>query len=146
MVVRNMADPRAVMGGTDAGAHLRMFCGGGANLFLLTHYVKATGQLTIEQAVHGLTGRTAACFSLADRGVIEVGRRGDLAVFALDEIELRPEVKVRDLPDGGWRYSRERAGFRATVVAGTPTVLDGHPTAARPARIGDARAANTDRA
>jgi N-acyl-D-aspartate/D-glutamate deacylase len=139
MVVRNIGDRHAVMGGTDAGAHLRMFCGGGSNLYLLTHYVQETGMLSIEQAVHGLTGRTAECFSLADRGVIEVGRRGDLAVFALDEIALRPEVKVRDLPDGGWRYSRDSAGFRATIVAGTPTVLDGEPTTARPARIGNAR-------
>jgi hypothetical protein len=48
---------------------------------------------------------------------------------------------VSDLPDGQWRYTRPSGGFRATVVAGTPTVLDGKATGALPARIGDASAA-----
>jgi N-acyl-D-aspartate/D-glutamate deacylase len=141
MVRRNIDDPHAIMGGTDAGAHLRMFCGAGANTYLLTHWVKEKQVTTIERAVHGLTGRIASCFSLADRGVIATGKRGDLAVFSLDDIALHDEIKVRDLPDGQWRYTRPSGGFRATVVAGTPTVLDGVATGAAPARIGDASAA-----
>ena len=138
MVRRNIDDPRAVMGGTDAGAHLRMFCGAGANSYLLTHWVKERHVMSVERAVHGLTGRIAACFSLHDRGVIALGKRGDLAVFSLDEIALHDEVKVSDLPDGQWRYTRPSGGFRATVVGGTPTVLDGRATGAAPARIGNA--------
>jgi len=30
-VLTGVADPKAVMGGTDAGAHMHMFCGGGGN-------------------------------------------------------------------------------------------------------------------
>ena len=95
----------------------------------------------IERAVHGLTGRVASCFSLNDRGVIAPGKRGDLSVFSLAEIELHDEVKVSDLPDGQWRYTRPSGGFRATIVGGTPTVLDGNSTGAKPARIGDGSAA-----
>ena len=51
----------------------------------------------IEQAVHCMTQRNAAFFSLHDRGVIETGKRGDLAVFALDEIETR-ELRARPRP------------------------------------------------
>jgi N-acyl-D-aspartate/D-glutamate deacylase len=133
-----IADPNAVMGATDAGAHVHMFCGGGGNAYMLTHWCKERG-VPVEQAVHCLTGRTASFFSLADRGVIDVGRRGDLAVFALDEIEIRSPKRVHDLPDGGWRFSRPPAGFRATVVAGVPTVIDGEPTGAMPAAVGSAR-------
>jgi N-acyl-D-aspartate/D-glutamate deacylase len=140
MVRRNIADPHAIMGGTDAGAHLRMFCGAGANTYLLTHWVKEKQVMGIERAVHGLTGRVASCFSLNDRGIIAVGKRGDLSVFSLDEIALHDEVKVSDLPDGQWRYTRPSAGFRATIVAGTPTVVDGAATGALPARIGDGAA------
>jgi N-acyl-D-aspartate/D-glutamate deacylase len=85
-----------------------------------------------------MTQRSARFFSLHDRGTIAEGVRGDLAVFALDEIETRDLERVHDLPDGGWRFTRPGAGFRATVVAGVPTVLGGAPTGARPAAIGDA--------
>lgn len=131
-------DPHALIGGTDAGAHLKMFCGAGANLYVLTHWARDTGAVSIEQAVHCMTQRNASFFSLHDRGVIEPGKRGDLAVFALDEIETRDFVRTHDLPDGGWRLTRPSAGFRATVVGGVPTVLDGEPTGARPTSIGHA--------
>jgi len=133
-------DPYALMGGTDAGAHLRMFCGAGSNLYILTHWVRDEQALSLEQAVHTMTQRNANFFSMRDRGLIEPGRRGDLAVFALDEIETRPFERRYDLPDGGWRFSRPSAGFRATVVAGTPTVLDGKTTDARPTTVGNALA------
>jgi N-acyl-D-amino-acid deacylase len=72
---------------------------------------------------------------LHDRGVIAPGRVGDLAVFALDEIELQREERAYDVPHGTWRFTRPPAGFRATVVAGTPTWLDGADTGARPGRV-----------
>jgi N-acyl-D-amino-acid deacylase len=131
-------DPYALIGGTDAGAHLNMFCGAGANVYVLTHWARDESAVSIEQAVHCMTQRNASFFSLHDRGVIEAGKRGDLAVFALDEIETRDFVRAHDLPDNGWRFTRPSAGFRATVVGGTPTVLDGEPTGARPTTIGNA--------
>ena len=79
-----------LIGGTDAGAHLKMFCGAGGNLYVLTHWVRdEAARSSIEQAVHCMTQRNASFFSLHDRGVLDVGKRGDLAVFALDEIETR---------------------------------------------------------
>ena len=132
-------DPYALMGGTDAGAHLRMFCAAGSNLYILTHWVRDQQAVPLEQAVHCMTARNADFFRLRDRGVIEPGRRGDLSVFALDEIEVHPYERRYDLPDGGWRFSRPPAGFRATIVGGVPTVLDGKPTGAHPTGVGNAR-------
>ena len=132
-------DPYSLLGGTDAGAHLRMFCGAGSNLYLLTHWTRDQQALSIEQAIHCMTARNASFFSLHDRGLIEPGRRGDLAIFALDEIETRPFERRYDLPDGGWRFTRPPAGFRATVVGGVPTVRGGEPTGARPTTVGNAR-------
>jgi len=40
-----------------------------------------------------------------------------------------------DVPHGTWRFTRPPAGFRATIVAGTPTWLDGASTGARPGRV-----------
>jgi N-acyl-D-amino-acid deacylase len=133
--------PDMIYGGTDAGAHLKMFCGAGSNLYLLTHWVREVGELTVEQAVHFLTKRSTDFFSLHDRGVIAVGKRADLNVFALDEIELRDLERVHDLPEGDYRFTRPSAGLRATLVSGVATVIDGEPTGERPTALGDARAA-----
>jgi len=128
-----------IFGGTDAGAHLKMFCGAGSNLYLLTHWVREMHELTIEQAVHFLTKRSTDFFSIYDRGLLAVGRRGDVNVFALDEIELHDLERAFDLPEGDYRFTRPSAGFRATLVGGVPTVLSGTPTGARPTAMSAAR-------
>ncbi len=141
-VVTDAANPFAVLGGTDAGAHLTMFCGAGSNLHLLTHWARDDGALSVEQAIHCLTQRSATFFSLHDRGVVEVGKRADLCVFGLDEIETRAPERRYDLPGGRYRLSRPSAGFRAVIAAGTPTVADGELTGARPTAMGDAQVAS----
>jgi len=135
------ARPDMIFGGTDAGAHLKMFCGGGSHLYVLTHWVRDRGELTVEQGVHFLTKRSTDFFSLRDRGEVAVGKRADLNVFALDEITLHDLERVHDLPGGDFRFTRPSAGFRATLVAGVPTVVDGKPTGARPATLSSARVA-----
>jgi N-acyl-D-aspartate/D-glutamate deacylase len=134
-VVKLMREPHTLSNINDSGAHLQLFCGAGQHVYLLTHYVRDTGQLPIEEAVNALTGRTASFFGLTDRGSIAPGTIGDLAVFALDEIELRQERRAYDVPDGSWRLSRPPAGFRATVVRGTPTWLHGESTGAHPGSV-----------
>jgi N-acyl-D-aspartate/D-glutamate deacylase len=131
-IVAALREPRTISNINDSGAHLQLFSGAGEHLYLFTHYVRDRELLDIEEAVHVLTGRTAAFFGLTDRGVIAPGRVGDLAVFALDEIELQQEERRYDVPHGTWRFTRPPAGIRATVVAGTPTWLDGADTGARP--------------
>ncbi|MGR7002962.1 N-acyl-D-amino-acid deacylase family protein [Yinghuangia aomiensis] len=125
-------DPHVLTNINDSGAHLQLFCGAGHNLYLLTHYVRDAGLLTLEEGVHNLTGKLAGYFGMGDRGTIAVGQAGDLVVFALDEIEVRPVRKSYDNPDGSWRFTRDPSGIRATVVSGVPTVLDTAPTATRP--------------
>jgi N-acyl-D-amino-acid deacylase len=132
-------DPYALSCPNDTGAHLQLFEGGGQSLYLLTHYVRDTGQISIEDAVHSLTGRQTDCFGMHDRGVIEVGRVADINVFALKEIEMHPEEKAYDVPGGSWRFVRKPAGFRATLVKGTPIFLDGKATGERPGRAFTAR-------
>ena len=131
-IVRALREPKMLPNITDSGAHLQLFAAAGEHVYLLTHYVRDTGRITIEEAVHALTGRVAEFFGMRDRGTIEVGKAGDLCVFALDELQLGEEERVWDVPYGTWRFRRKPAGFRATIVAGTPTWIDGGPTGARP--------------
>lgn len=134
-----LRDPMAVGNQTDAGAHGQLICGVGENIELLTKYVRDEGKLTIEEAVHVLSGKSAACFGLNDRGTIEVGKRADVVVFNLEEIELRPMKKAWDVPDceGGrlFRWSRDAAPVRLTLVNGIPTFDNGEFTGRYPGRF-----------
>ena len=70
--------------------------------------MRDAGLLSLEEAVHSLTGRTAEFFGLGDRGVVAPGKAGDLAVFTLDEIELGDEERRYDVPHGTWRSPARR--------------------------------------
>jgi N-acyl-D-aspartate/D-glutamate deacylase len=130
-----IADPTTVVGASDSGAHLQMMCGAGDSTLLLTRHVRDRDDLTIEAAVHELTGRLADVFGIADRGVIAPGAVGDAVVFALDELDYAHDGFVHDLPGGGPRLTRPPGGYRATVVAGTVVQRDGTATGARPAGV-----------
>lgn len=126
-------DPKAIGNISDAGAHGKMFCGIGDNVLLLTRHVRDSRDLTIEQAVHLLTGRIADFFNLlAERGTLHVGKKADITVFDLDEIDRRPEFKRFDVPDGEggvtYRYSRQPAPMRLTLVNGEATFTRGEFT------------------
>jgi N-acyl-D-aspartate/D-glutamate deacylase len=125
LTVHMMTRQKTVGAVSDAGAHLQMLCGGGETTLLLTRYVRDEGRMTIEQAVHVLTGKLAAFFGLADRGVLKPGYRADIVVFNLDEIERRQVEKRFDVPDGEggltWRFTRAAAPMRLTLVNGVAT-------------------------
>ncbi len=136
LTIELMRDPRTVGNISDAGAHLQMLCGGGENALLLTQYVRDEKKLSIEEAVHVMTGKLAGHFNLADRGVIATGKQADIAVFNLDEVERQAMEKAFDVPDGRggttWRFTRKPMPVRLTLVNGVPTFEDGAYTGAKP--------------
>jgi N-acyl-D-amino-acid deacylase len=131
-----LVDSHALANVSDAGAHGKLFCGAGYNVYLLTEYVRDRKVIPIEQGIHMLTWRLADFFGLHDRGLIKVGKVADIAVFDLDEIEMRPEKKVFDVWDGTggrtYRYTRDPAPMRLTLVAGVPTFDHGEFTGRYP--------------
>jgi N-acyl-D-aspartate/D-glutamate deacylase len=139
MLLRLLREPRSVGNVSDAGAHGQMLCGGGENMLLFSRYVRERGELTIEEAVHIQTGKLSSYFGFTDRGVIAPGKRADVVVFALDEVERRARKKVYDVPEGDgshtWRWTRDPAPVRLTLVNGVATFEDGKPTGARPGEM-----------
>ena len=139
MVVQLTRDPFAVGNINDSGAHGQLFCGAGDNLMLYTHYVRDAGILTMEEAVYSQTGKLARHFGFDDRGEITVGKRADVTVFSLDEIERRAKYKTYDVPDGRgghtWRWTRDPAPVRLTLVNGVTTFEHGKPTGTRPGEM-----------
>ncbi len=136
VVLELLKDPMTVGNISDVPAHGQMLCGGGENATLFSDWVRQRGAITVEEAVHVQTGKLAGYFNFADRGVIRAGMRGDIAVFALDEVERRDMEKVYDVPDGAggmmWRWTRQAAPVRLTLVNGEATFRDGRATASRP--------------
>jgi N-acyl-D-amino-acid deacylase len=139
MVLKLLRDPKAVGNVSDAGAHGQMLCGGGENIKLLTEFVRKKGLLTIEEAVHALSGKIASHFSLADRGEIVIGKKADITVFHMDEIQEREMHRVYDVPNGEgantWRWTRDAAPMRLTMVNGVPTFREGRSTGTRPGEM-----------
>ncbi len=93
---------------------------------VLEHYVRVLGLLTLEQAVHKMTGMVAAKLGLTDRGVIREGARADLVLFAPERVEDRATyTDPRNAP----------RGIDHVFVNGAWTVRDGQHTGARAGRV-----------
>jgi N-acyl-D-aspartate/D-glutamate deacylase len=139
ILVKLVRDPTALGNISDFGAHTTLFCGAGHNLLLLTEWARDRKLITIEEAIHSLTGKVAHFFALHDRGTIHIGKQADIVVFNLDEIEVRKETKLWDVPDGfggrTFRYVRAPAPMRLTLVNGVATFDNGDVTGNFPGRI-----------
>ncbi|MBT9502563.1 MAG: amidohydrolase family protein [Burkholderiaceae bacterium] len=137
-VVRQMLDhPRALLGLSDAGAHVGTVCDASFSTFMLTHWVRdrAKDRLPLETVVQMLTQRNAEYLGLADRGRIAVGLRADLNLIDPASLSVGVPRLVRDLPAGGQRFLQKAKGYRATWVAGRCVQRDGEITAERPGRL-----------
>ena len=77
-------DPRAVVGASDAGAHLDMFCMAGYSTFLVGPAVRKLELLTIEEAVHLLTDVPASLYGLDGRGTLKAGAHADVVINGHD--------------------------------------------------------------
>jgi N-acyl-D-aspartate/D-glutamate deacylase len=133
-----MTHPRTVLGLSDGGAHCGLICDASMPTTLLTHWVRDRSRgarLSIEQAVHLQTGRTASTYGFTDRGVLASGLRADINLIDLDGMRLHAPEMVFDLPAGGRRLIQRVDGYKATVVAGQVTYVDGEATGARPGRL-----------
>jgi N-acyl-D-aspartate/D-glutamate deacylase len=129
-----LCHPATIIGASDNGAHVAMFCAAGDSTLFLTRHVRERGDLPVEAAIHELTGRQAGALGFAGRGVIATGAAGDLVVFELAELRWEPDSMVADLPGGGSRLRRPPGGYRHTIVAGEVVQTGGTLTGARPGR------------
>jgi len=128
-------DPRVLLGGSDAGAHLDLMCHANYPTRVLGEVVRRRGLLTVEEAVALMTDRPARHYGLTDRGRIEVGGHADLVVFDPGAVDSLPARLVADMPGGGERLVADSAGIDVVLVAGVEVVTDGTATGARPGRV-----------
>jgi N-acyl-D-aspartate/D-glutamate deacylase len=128
-------DPRAIVGGSDAGAHLDTMCGAIYSTSMLGDGVRARGLLTWEQAVRQLTDIPARLYGLRDRGRLVPGAFADIVVFDPTTIGHGPVRTRDDLPGGASRLYAEAVGVNHVLVNGTEIVRRGAFTGAVPGRV-----------
>jgi dihydroorotase/N-acyl-D-amino-acid deacylase len=93
---------------------------------VLGRYARDLGIMSVETAVHRMTGLAAARFGLTGRGVLYDGAHADLVVFDPDTVGDRATYTEPLLPPGG---------VHRVLVAGRTVVRDGVVTDARPGRV-----------
>ena len=126
-----------VLGLGDGGAHYGMICDASFPTYMLAHWARdrASGRLSVAEAVRELTSAPARVAGLGDRGRIAVGYKADLNVVDHAAVRLHKPVVARDLPGGGRRLDQTADGYVATVVSGEVIAERGVPTTARPGRL-----------
>ncbi|TFV58056.1 hypothetical protein E4P42_13495 [Mycobacterium sp. PS03-16] len=135
-VLKKMArEPGIQMGFSDAGAHLRNMAFYNMGLRLLRHVYDAqkAGRpfMTVEQAVHRLTGELADWYRL-DAGHLRVGDRADVVVIdpahlddTLDHYAEEPVDFYGGLPR---MVNRNNATVSAVLVSGHTVFREGVPS------------------
>jgi N-acyl-D-aspartate/D-glutamate deacylase len=72
---------------------------------------------------------------LEDRGTLQVGMRADVNVFDPQTVGERQPELVRDFPNDAPRYIQRANGFKATIVNGQLSLLDGELTGSRAGQV-----------
>ncbi len=128
-------DPRAVVGASDAGAHLDMLATFSFSTDLLAFGVREHRLLTTEEAVRLLTSVPADLYGLRQRGRLAEGWYADIVVF--DEATVGPEEVVTrfDLPGGAGRLYAGARGVDHVLVNGEPIVADRTLTQSTPGTL-----------
>jgi N-acyl-D-aspartate/D-glutamate deacylase len=128
-------DPRTIVGGSDAGAHLDVMCGAIYSTSLLGEGVRKRHLLSWEEAVHQLTDIPARLYGLRDRGRLTPGSFADVVIFDPDRVGQLPERTRNDLPGGASRLYAEAEGIEHVLVNGTEIVTVGRFTGALPGAV-----------
>jgi N-acyl-D-aspartate/D-glutamate deacylase len=128
-------DDRAMLGGSDAGAHLDRMCGAPYTTRFVGDMIRGRQLVPVEEAIRLITDVPARLFGLRDRGRVAAGYHADLVVFDPETVGSEPATLVADLPGGTSRLTADSQGVVRVLVNGVETVADGKATGAKPGSL-----------
>ena len=128
-------DPRAMLGGSDAGAHLDRMCGAPYTTRFLGDMLRGRRLVRVERAVQMITSAPAELFGLRDRGVVAPGARADLVLCDPATVGAEHATLVADLPGGSARLTAAATGVEHVFVNGVETVTANASTGATPGTV-----------
>jgi N-acyl-D-aspartate/D-glutamate deacylase len=127
-------DDRAIVGASDAGAHLDMIDTFAFSTVLLGN-ARDRELISVEEAVRQLTDVPARFYGLEGRGRLEEGACADVVVFDAERVASGPVHMRHDLPGGAGRLYADAIGIEHVIVNGTEIVRGGKHTGAVPGTI-----------
>ena len=128
-------DGRAMIGGSDAGAHLDRMCGAPYPTRWLADCIRGRKLVPVEFAVKMMTSQPAKLFGLVDRGELREGACADVVVFNPDEIGSEDAMLVTDLPGNSSRLTAGSFGVKRVLVNGVTIVENGVANGAVPGTV-----------
>ncbi len=121
-VQRFVADP-SITFCSDGGLHGSHPRGAGSFPRVLSYYVRDQKALTLESAIHKMTGLSAARMGIANRGVLAPGKKADITLF--------DPARIKDTSTTKSPQSAP-IGIQCVIVNGKIVLRDGKFTGARP--------------
>ncbi len=133
-VARLVAHPAAMIGASDAGAHVLANTDSCYAVWTLQHWVRDRAVLSLQKAVAKLTGDQAVLLGLGDRGFLRPGLAADLVLFDPDRVGTTGVRFVDDQPGGCRRLVTDATGVVMSAVNGVVATREGRPTGSRSGR------------
>jgi N-acyl-D-aspartate/D-glutamate deacylase len=124
-------DRRALIGASDAGAHLDLLASFNYATEVLGKAVRQRKLLPLEEAINLLTDTPAQLYGLKERGRIVDGWKADIVVLDPETIGSHAVRMRMDLPGGAGRLYAEADGIEHVLVNGTGIVRNSKLTDAR---------------
>ena len=93
---------------------------------VLGHYSRNVGLLSLESAVHKMTGLTASVFGFKDRGILKRGAVADITIFDPETIIDRATFEDP---------TQTSVGIKHVIIGGEVVLEDGIQMNTRPGRI-----------
>src|SRR5690606_25690377 len=115
---------RAMVGGSDAGAHLDRMLGSTYPTTFLADCLRGRRLLSMERAIRSMTEVPARLFGLRERGRVQEGWHADLVLFDPATVGARRVRKVADLPADSERLYAGSDGVVRVFVNGRTAVVD----------------------
>jgi N-acyl-D-aspartate/D-glutamate deacylase len=132
---KTWGDPRVLVGGSDAGAHLTMIDSFSIYTDFIGNSVRGRKLIGLEKAVQLITSVPAALLGLVDRGRIAAGYWADIVIFDPDRLGPGTIVLKDDLPGNAERFYSEPAGMEHVIVNGVEIIHRNVFTGTRSGRV-----------
>lgn len=128
-------DPYVLFGVSDGGAHTKFLTAGRYPTETLCKVVREHGMLSLEEAHWRLSALPAQVAGFNGRGTLSIGAPADVLVYDFENLAVRDEEVVHDLPGGEWRRIQRASGYRYVLVNGQVTIRDDEPTQTFPGKL-----------
>lgn len=128
-------DDRAVIGASDAGAHLDMIDDFAYTTQVLSDGVRRYAVISLEQAIRQMTYVPAQLYGLRERGLLLPNYCADVVVLDADKVGRGPAYIRDDVPGGRTRVYADAIGVDHVLVNGVAIVCNGQHTGALPGKV-----------